>query len=209
MLVSANGRDWPGATRGGIYLKRLIEREFQRVKEKARLTYAPPHTLHTGLNLWGRTMMGGGGWGEEQECNDAWSVGGWDIGAALSNLRPQATPQQGDTARGGGLVSRGEAEGATLPKTAYKWREMTVKWVTVQMAEDAGSTGDWHKGTASVLADFSKLHLCDAKSKINTMSSIPLAPMSKSGWKLKFLFLPCWEDTQKHSRGIPKKYSSS
>lgn len=97
------------------------------MKGKARVTYAPPHTLHTGLNLWGRTMMGGGGRGEEQECNDAWSVGGWDIGAALSNLRPQATPQQGDTARGGGPVSRGEAEGATLPKTAYKWREMTAK----------------------------------------------------------------------------------
>lgn len=51
-------------------------------------------------------------WGEgvgKEECNDAWRVGGWDIGAAFSNLLSSSHTSAGDTARGGGLISRGEA----------------------------------------------------------------------------------------------------
>lgn len=81
---------------------------------------------------WGlssRTVMMHGKWG------------GWDIGAALFNLHPQAAPWQG-------TLPEEEVwqPGAKLRRrrlnTAYKWREMTVKWVMVQMAEDASINGN-------------------------------------------------------------------
>jgi len=65
-------------------------------------------------------------------------VGGWDFRAALSSLCPQATPQQGTLPVEEGWYPRVKWR-QRRSNTAYKWREMTPKRVTVQMAVDAGS----------------------------------------------------------------------
>lgn len=76
------------------------------MKGKAERTDAPPRPLFTGLNLRGKLMIeegvGGGSSSRNLMMQGVRGVG-------RPEHCPIATPQQGDRAGGGRLVSRGEA----------------------------------------------------------------------------------------------------
>lgn len=81
-----------------------IGKEGLRVKAEAWITDAPPSCSKA--KPLKKMIMG-----VVEVCDNGWRVGGWDIGGALSNFHPAATPQQAECASGGGgLVSQGEVE---------------------------------------------------------------------------------------------------
>lgn len=144
--------------------------------------------------------LGGGRWsvggrGRRRNVMMHGERGGWSIGEALCSLHPLATPQRGDIARGADLVSRGEAGGeAEVSKCSYNWCEMTVKWVTVQMAADAGSNGtDSGDGWVCLhLLNYTFVMQSPKLTQYETLFRLILTPdENKSEWKLKLLVLRC------------------
>lgn len=93
------------------------------MKGKAQETDAPPHPLVKRPKPLGKMMIGvERGGSRNVMMHDGWGVG--RLGAALSNLHPQATPQPEEEEE---VWYPGARLRGRLPNTAYKWREMTVK----------------------------------------------------------------------------------